>query len=1060
MTDTLIRETNIPVIAIVSIHVPDLATDEKPLRIGEYKIDTHVNGLYAHISTEFTIHNDNHRTFEGELEFPLPDGGVVCGYAIDVNGVMIPASVVEKEKARIAFETEVKLGVDPGLVEQVRGNAYRTRIYPILANGSRRIRLDYVAPLVLGDKGEAALYLPMPHTKLAKRDLVISVDIPNIPAPVLSGLGNRTFAQAQATWRVETHDTDVTPDDDILMAMPALPDTLTAIETFNGDTFFTASIRAPELPKQEGSTMPKNWRILWDASGSRAEADIKKALTFIDVLPKDAHYELHVFRNDLDDARTFDTSDALKNELEAVCYDGGTDFNVLKDLVAKAYDGMTLFFTDGFDTFTGALPEFGSACAALVSSKLRDMSVLRHICGGMVFDLSVLTPAQILDRITHPSLTVCALKGQGLENVEGLGVPSAGRLTLVGRLTRASVDADIVLTNGDSVHVQLDRNDAKDGKTIALAWAARRVDALSPDAEANREELLALGRHFSIVSPVSSMIVFERLDQWIKYDIEPPKELADIHEQWLKQRKVTNNEGEDATAAWIRTHSNSWFSSLKSEWRQRLDWWNNPIPHNRKPKSGVFDDEIMELPSAAIGGGAPSSTPRRRESAPRGVQAAMSAPVQFLGEHIINPLRRAFSGNAQSESNAGMQPMATPNAGMAERERDLVCDEECAPRRMEDEPRRSEDRRAPARAPRRMESERTEEVFEDECCACEECCDECEPSSDNDTQASSSAPDAAITIKAWNPDMPYLKEIKDAAKIFSGSNRLYEEYLKQRKLYHTSPSFYLDCASLFFSKKENKYAIRILSNLSELKLDDPALLRVYAWRLREVDELDLALVILHKVAKLRPDEAVSFRDLALTYTLRAKKHHSAEDAEKALEYFKHVMDTPCPRRDAVYTAVVAIEEFNALAAWCKEQKWEDRAPVIPEIDDMYKQNLDTDIRIVLMWDADDTDIDLHVLEPNGEEVYYSNKRSASGGMISQDVTTGYGPEEYLHKKAIPGKYKIVSNYFASHQQKLTGPVTVTATVFTNWGRPNEKSQTMSLQLLNAKDHVSIGEIKI
>ena len=133
---------------------------------------------------------------------------------------------------------------------------------------------------------------------------------------------------------------------------------------------------------------------------------------------------------------------------------------------------------------------------------------------------------------------------------------------------------------------------------------------------------------------------------------------------------------------------------------------------------------------------------------------------------------------------------------------------------------------------------------------------------------------------------------------------------------------------------------------------------------------------------------------------------------------------------------------------------------MPELDEKYRQNLDTDIRIVLMWDADDTDIDLHVLEPSGEEVYYSNKRSASGGMLSYDVTTGYGPEEYLHKKAPSGTYKILSNYFASHQQKLTGPVTVTATVFTDWGRPNEKSQTMSLRLENAKDHVMIGEIKI
>ena len=59
-----------------------------------------------------------------------------------------------------------------------------------------------------------------------------------------------------------------------------------------------------------------------------------------------------------------------------------------------------------------------------------------------------------------------------------------------------------------------------------------------------------------------------------------------------------------------------------------------------------------------------------------------------------------------------------------------------------------------------------------------------------------------------------------------------------------------------------------------------------------------------------------------------------------------------------------------------------------------------------------------------------------------------------------GQYKIMTNYFASHQQSLTGPVTVTATVFTNWGRDDEKSQIMSLRLEKAKDKNVIGSITV
>ncbi|MBQ1265228.1 MAG: DUF2135 domain-containing protein [Proteobacteria bacterium] len=1000
----------VPRVPLVVIEVPSLLQEETAPRIGEYCIEAKIKGLYAHVTTEFTIHNDNHRTFEGELEFPLPDGGVVCGYAIDLQGVMTPASVVEKEKARIAFENEVKKGIDPGLVEQVRGNAYRTRIYPLPAKGSRRVRIEYLTSLVHGENGDAALYLPMPHTKLERRDVEIMVDMPDAPAPRLSGLGNHTFVQAQAVWRVETHDTDITPDDDLLIALPTLPKQFACLESHDGDTFFVASVETPVDDQNAHTVLPKAWRIIWDASGSRAEADIKAAIALLELLPKNEAYTLHVFRNTLEPVRTFADLDALLNAVRAVVYDGGTDYAPLQALARDAFDGMTLFFTDGLDTFIGALPEFGASSAAIVSSKMRDISVLRAACGGKVFDLASMTPKKIIENLHVTLPTICAVKGEGISDILGIGEVTTGRLTILGRLNVDKAQITLCTSKGENIEMTLDRAKAKEGRNLALAWAAKRVEALSPNADSHREELLAIGRHFSIVSPVSSMIVFERLEQWLEYDIEPPLALEALHKDWLEKHQQ-NKQSEELKRR-------NWLNSLDSEWCRRKEWWASPVPKIEKPSSGLFGQ--MRNVAQAVGGAMSSLA---RNAVPARLR---EAPMMMADRQVPH---------MESENMPGMG-MASPSmAGNAAPMPPCMAE------------------RSVARAP----------IADDEDCCCEMCeaCMDEEDSCDASDKASCDANNAGvITIQAWNSDMPYLKAIRDASVIFKDRDSLYTEYIKQRKIYASSPSFYLDCASLFFEQKEKNYAIRILSNLSELKLDDVALLRVYAWRLREAGELDLAIVILQKVAKIRPDEAVSFRDLALTYTLRAKRDHSAEDAEVALKYYKHVIETPCPRRDAIYTAVVAIEEFNALAAWCDAQNWNEHKPVMPELDEKYRQNLDTDIRIVLMWDADDTDIDLHVLEPSGEEVYYSNKRSASGGMLSYDVTTGYGPEEYLHKKAPSGTYKILSNYFASHQQKLTGPVTVTATVFTDWGRPNEKSQTMSLRLENAKDHVMIGEIKI
>ena len=939
---------------ILIINVPDRQADEKPTEIGTYKIDARVNNIYATVSTEFTIYNPNNRAFEGELEFPLPDGAVVSGYAIDVNGVLVDGAVVEKEKARIAFENEVKKGVDPGLVEQVKGNAYRTRIYPIPAQGTRQIRVVYTTPLTIASNGDAALALPMPRTKLARRDISISV-ASGMPAPAVGGLGDKRFESAEAVWRVESHDTDITPTENVLVAMPNLPDVVTGLEVSNGDIFFSASVKTADVQPHEMPAMPSKWRIIWDASGSRSASDIAEARKLIDALPEIASYELHVFRNVLEPAQTFKSRVELIAMLDSLAYDGGTDFDPLKVIAAQKFDGPTLFFTDGMDTMNGALPEFGANSVAVISGAARDVSAMRRICGGRTLNLDILSGEEALKQILVSPPVISAINGENLANIQGIGLPAAGRVTVVGRMTSPASQATIVLSDGRQIPVTFNTTAIPSGKTLASAWAARRVDELSPRANDNREELLAIGRRFSIVSPVSSMIVFERLEQWVQYDIEPPESLAEIHARWLDMRP---SEGQKQ-AEKLRKEQ-AWVSQLTREWNERVSWWNDPIPKNIEREKysigGIFDNEEM------------------RDSAPMMAESAMVEEAEDNAVHAAPAKAASDSGSAQNAK------------------------------------------------PREV--------------------------------------GASIAVKAWDPQTPYITAIKDAYAIYKTPESLYKEYLNQRANYAQSPAFFLDCAGLFFREKQPQLAVRILSNLSELKIDDVGMLRIYAWRLREAGDYDTAIMILRKVAKLRADEAISWRDLALTLTMRGKQKHSAADIQEALELFHKTAFTPWERDDAMWTALIALEELNELVAWTKREQWNGEAPKIPEYDNKFAQNLDTDLRIMMTWDADNTDIDMHVVEPSGEEVYYAHNRSRTGALVSHDVTTGYGPEEFLHKIAPKGKYSVSTKYFASHQQSLVGPATITVTFYTNWGRPSQKSETMSLRLDKAKDKIVIGEYTV
>jgi hypothetical protein len=103
--------------------------------------------------------NDAGVDYEGELTFPLEEGATVCGYAVDIEGQLVDAVVCEKEKARVAFETEVReKRAGPAIAEQVAGsNVFRTKIYPLPAHGQRTVRVCVAAELA--DTAAGASYV-------------------------------------------------------------------------------------------------------------------------------------------------------------------------------------------------------------------------------------------------------------------------------------------------------------------------------------------------------------------------------------------------------------------------------------------------------------------------------------------------------------------------------------------------------------------------------------------------------------------------------------------------------------------------------------------------------------------------------------------------------------------------------------------------------------------------------------------------------------------------------------------------------------------------------------
>ena len=988
------RPHPLPPLPPPSIRLAD--TNATPMQTRELSVNATVRGLYATVETTMVFHNPNGRILEGELVFPLPDGAAVCGYALDIDGRMVDGVVVPKEKARVAFETETRRNVDPGLVEHVKGNLYKTRVYPLPAGGDRTVRLAYTTPLAFSPDGDVALSLPMPRTPLARRSVAIDVVRAGDTPPVLGGLGDAAFAPVESRWHVEKSEEDVTPADDLLVALPALPAQTTSLEQdADGAVWFALSdlVPAPKADTKDAPAAPAVRTVLWDASASRADADLEKEYALLSLLgaanPSPA-WTLVVFRNEPEPPQTFDSTDALLAALKEVPYDGGSDFvRLAAALPTAAADGTApaLLFTDGLDTLSGAPLAFASAAVkpvAVVSQTEADRESLRQACAGRLLDLQLLTPEQAVAALAAPVRTVAGLEGTGLAQVQGIGQPATSIVRILGQLTAPEAEVRIRYSDGTlSAPYALRATDARDGTVLATAWAASRVRQLSPRADDHEEELLALGRRHGLVSPATSLIVLDTLDQWVRHGIEPPETLPEMRAEYnrIVKAKISTDPADE-----LEAHKRQ----LSNLWSARVAWWK---------------DYKKTLPKE----------PKRE---PRG---------------LLGHVRNAFGSNARLAS-APVDGMPNPEAV-----EDVMYEMDEAPAMMrmaaaeaEPMPAAGVPARSAARAPAAKAS---------------------------GTAASSATRESAIRIKAWSPDTPYLKAIRKAAPDADAADARYAAYLAERAEWSTSPAFYLDCADAFLKDGHAAYGIRILTNLAELRIEDVPLLRVLAWRLQQAGELDAAIVQLRRIAKLRAEEPQSFRDLALALAERARRDRNPADVTEALDLFKKVAFTPWERH-ADSIPLFALEEMNALHAWSKSQTWPDSAaPAAPDIPKEFRQNLDTDLRIVMSWDADATDVDLHVVEPSGEEAYYAHNRTKKGGLVSRDITDGYGPEEYLIRKALDGPYAVKAHYFGSSQQTVTGPATVTATVFTDWGRPTQSQQVLTLRLDKTKDTVEVGTVR-
>ncbi|HEU4409447.1 MAG TPA: VIT domain-containing protein [Polyangiaceae bacterium] len=997
---------------------------EQPVELAELHVSVEASGALAITTWELTFFNPNQRVLEGQLEFPLLEGQTVVRFAMEVEGALREAVPVPKPKARQVFEEIVRRQVDPGLLEKTAGNSYRARVYPLLPGEPKRVVLAYQEEL--GARGGPAAYrLALDFAALRRFSLEFALGAAGAGASVTHDTLGLTLPPRRPGVPGRIERTNFSPRGALELTLPAVEGPAVATQEFEGELYFRAEQALPLRTRPRPA--PRVLGLLWDSSGSGAGRDLGRELATLDLylraLPGPIEVRLVRLRDEAEPVEAFRVEggdwSALRRALEATRFDGATS---LRGLRPEPGVDAWLFFGDGLVTFgdPAADPNAGAAPVhTLLSATRADPARLRALAdqsGGEFVNLLELAPEAAVARLLHATERLLAVEVSPLEAVQVFPrAPSplrSSRLVLAGmlRAEQAALRARVGFADAPDdarlVEITVRAGEGR-GRLAARAWAALKIEELEPLYERNRDDIEWTGQAFGIVTRSTSLVVLDSVEDYARYDIAPPEPLRPAWERLRKGQWRTQDERRAER-----------LEAVARLFRDYVAWWESDFPKaperaTTAPSAGDGDDDMIT----------PVVSPSLR------VRAMFRSSPSFGSQPPPAPPpampARALSSAGGSRGGlpflAEVDDLDAPTMAEVGDLDDRTMDQEAA------------DLVLASHAP--ASDAEIEELSDDDLLL-----EEDEPEGSQPPAARAKAK-VAIQLQKWTPDASYLERFARTP-----AEGLYAAYLDERPAHARSTAFFLDAADVFFERGLPDLGLRVLSNLAEMELENHAVLRILGYRLLQAGRPDLARPVFEQVKALRPEEPQSLRDLAQACA-------ALGDRQRAVDLLWEVVTGAW---DARFPGIelIALIELNALAATSPE-------PLdLSRVDPRLVRALPLDLRAVLTWDADNTDIDLWVTDPLGEKAYFGNTLTRQGGRMSPDFREGYGPEEFSLREAVPGEYKIEANFYGNTQQIIAGATTIQLQLITRFATPEAEERRVTLRLREARDVVLVGKFTV
>lgn len=536
-----------------SLEVRDEKSPASKTRLALEKLDVQAasTGDVVETSVEHVFRNDSNETLEGTFRFPLPEGAILTGLAMEINGKLMEGELVERDKARKIYEQIVDQMQDPALLEWENGQTFKLRVFPIEPKATKRVVLRFVAPLHRTRDGLFFAFRP-PTSEAGLTTEKVSITLDGKKLTTTSG------KRSQAG--------DVV----VLVSDGPQPD-IVSETTKDGSSFWFAHVMpsfaaAPRPTPKAGQALI----FLCDRSRSMLEARGLQKKTIgklIDQLSANDRYT--VIAGDVRTralagglhSPTGGEKEAALSFVDAVEPDGASDVqkllgaaaDAIKEAKANGLEPVVVYVGDGTATWGETR---ASELEKVAKQQMADQGATMHVVllGKSTDDLTgralaagghgrLLRPKTELDSERAAQEIVAARMKRRAVDVRVEGIDAEG-----GKIDLPSM-VPPVLYEGDEVPVALSLSkdvkaapaglrlvgtmsdgrplvqpiklaDAMPARHVARRWAKAKIERFEREGDAHKEEIIKMSLDHGVMSRYTAFLVLESEEAYAQFKIK------------------------------------------------------------------------------------------------------------------------------------------------------------------------------------------------------------------------------------------------------------------------------------------------------------------------------------------------------------------------------------------------------------------------------------------------------------------------------------------------------------------------------------------------------------